>query len=143
MENKAKSTCSCSSTKIPDTKKMNALNIVSAIFLFLFPKCPICWAAYASFFSFIGLNHIKYNSNWKYAILLVFLFGSFLLLKRHFQNKAWINITLYGVGLSLLFAVRYLNFSQIGWLVLISLLMMASNIKFNSKISGKFKFNPM
>lgn len=124
--------CGCNTSKESnkeETGKMSMLNIGSGILFFLFPKCPFCWAAYASFFSFLGLEKVAYNSNWKYIILSVFLVGSLFVLWRHYKNKSWINIILYTAGLALLMVTYYLDFSQTWWLYAVALLMLLSNFR--------------
>jgi mercuric ion transport protein len=135
MKNEPKNTCNCSKKVVQTSKKMSTLNIVSAVVFFLFPKCPICWAAYASFFSFIGMEQFEYHSYWRYIVLSVFLLGSAFLLWRHYQNKSWLNIILYVSGLSLLLTVYYLNYKQIGWLIIVALLMLGSNFHLPKKSS--------
>ena len=130
----AKSDCSCggSASEIQikkGAKRINFLNIGTGVLFFLFPKCPFCWAAYASFFSFIGLDTVAYNSDWKYIILGVFLVGSLFVLWRHYRNKSWLNITLYTAGLVLLMVTYYLDFSQTWWLYIVATLMLVSNLK--------------
>ncbi|WP_027394888.1 MULTISPECIES: hypothetical protein [Aquimarina] len=130
--------CSCNtevSTKQvgKHTKKINVLNILSAVVFFLFPKCAFCWAAYASFFSFIGLGKLDYNSKWKYVILTIFLSGSIILMWRHYKNKSWINILLYTFGLSILLLTYYLNYSQTWWLYIVAFLMILSNFHLKKK----------
>ena len=132
--------CGCGTseeTKPKGAKKMSVLNIGTGILFFLFPKCPVCWAAYASFFSFIGLDTMAYNSNWKYIILSVFLVGSVFVLWRHYRNKSWLNIILYTTGLALLMITYYLDFSQTWWLYVVAVLMLLSNLKMQ-KVSQRF-----
>ncbi|MFT5257214.1 MAG: mercuric ion transport protein [Patiriisocius sp.] len=131
--------CKCSfdtseETKRKDGKKMSVLNTLSVVLLFLFPKCPLCWAAYASLFSFIGLESISYNSNWSYVILGLLLIGSFLLLRKHYLNKAWFSIIFYGVGISILLLTYYANLSETYWLYIILFLIALSNL---SKQTGQ------
>jgi hypothetical protein len=133
MENPKNISCSCSKhntiIKQPakDEKKMSILNILSAVLLFLFPKCPLCWAAYATVFSFVGLENISYNSNWKYVMLSIFLMGSFFLLRKHYLKKSWISIMLYGLGTSLLLITFYLNLNETWWLYIVLILIVLSN----------------
>lgn len=134
MENSKKTSCACSSSnslkKAPRKggKKMSVLNGLSVVLLFLFPKCPICWAAYASLFSFVGLESVSYNSNWSYVILGLLLIGSFLLLRKHYLNKAWLSIIFYGLGISILLTTYYFNYSESWLLYLILLLILLSNL---------------
>jgi len=137
--------CGCGpseATKPKGAKKMSLLNIGTGILFFLFPKCPFCWAAYASFFSFIGLDTVAYNSSWKYIILAVFLVGSIFVLWRHYRNKSWLNIILYTAGLALLMVTYYLNFSQTWWLYAVALLMLLSNLKMQ-KMSERLGFGAL
>jgi hypothetical protein len=132
--------CGCGTSEVTsrkNAKKMSMLNIGTGILFFLFPKCPFCWAAYASFFSFIGLDTVAYNSNWKYIILSVFLVGSLFVLSRHYRNRSWLNIILYTTGLALLMVTYYLNFSQTWWLYVVAVLMLLSNLKMQ-KVSQRF-----
>jgi hypothetical protein len=147
MENSKKKMCTCSkdnSLKKTHTKggeKMSLLNSLSVVLLFLFPKCPLCWTAYASLFSFIGLEAVSYNSNWSYVILSLLLIGSFLLLRKHYLNKAWFSIIFYGLGISILLTTYYLNYSESWLLYLVLILILLSNLsKRNShKLISFFK----
>jgi len=138
--------CKCSfdtseETKRKGGKKMSVLNSLSVVLLFLFPKCPLCWAAYASLFSFIGFESISYNSNWSYVILALLLIGSFLLLRKHYFNKAWISIIFYGLGISILLLTYYANLNQTYWLYIILFLIVLSNLskQTNNKLMKLFK----
>ena len=135
MEKTPSTCCNCNASKAKSNTQMSTLNIVSAIVFFLFPKCPICWAAYASFFSYIGLGQLEYNSYWRYVIMSVFLVGSVYLLWRHYQNKSWLSILLYGSGLTILLLSYFLNYNQIGWLLLVALLFMLSNFQRIKKVN--------
>lgn len=137
MNSCKKNTCSCNSKKKSgmDTKKISALNILSAVVFFLFPKCPFCWAAYASIFSYIGLGNLEYNSQWKYIILSIFLIGSILLLWKHYKNKSWLNILIYTTGLVVLLTAYYLNYSQNWWVYCIATLMILSNFHLKKKVT--------
>ena len=124
--------CSCTTKNAnkpsgSSTKKMSVLNILSAVVFFLFPKCAFCWAAYASFFSYIGFDQLEYNSKWKYVILALFLLGSIILMWKHYKNKSWINIIVYTVGLFILLIAYYLNYNQTWWLYIVAFLMILSN----------------
>ena len=134
MENSKKASCACSAQNplkkpyLKDGKKMSVLNILSGVLLFLFPKCPLCWAAYASIFSFVGLEQVGFNSNWRYMILGIFLIGSFLLLRKHYINKSWFSIVLYGLGMSLLLTTYYFNYTESWLLYLVLSLIFLSNL---------------
>lgn len=147
MENSNKTSCNCSkhnTLKKPSVKggkKMSALNIVTAVLLFLFPKCPMCWAAYAWIFSYLGLEKTNYNSNWGFIILGVFLIGSFILLRKHYINKSWFSFTLYSMGMFLLLTTYYLNLNQTWWLYIVLGLILLSNlsIRYSYKLAALFK----
>jgi len=128
--------CSCnkaSKKTASNTKKMSVLNALSAIVFFLFPKCPICWAAYASIFSFIGLENLAYNSKFKYIALGVFLIGSFFIIWKHYKNKSWLNILIYISGISIFLIATSLNFSQTWWIYLVSFLIILSNFNIQNR----------
>jgi mercuric ion transport protein len=147
MENLKKTSCACSSnnslkkTPTKGSKKMSFLNSLSVVLLFLFPKCSLCWAAYASLFSFIGLKSVNYNSNWSYVILGLLFIGSFLLLRKHYLNKAWFSIIFYGLGISILLLTYYANLSETYWLYIILSLIVLSNFsnQINNILSKIFK----
>lgn len=65
--------------------KTNASFLMAVVIAF-FPKCPFCWAAYMSIFSFLGLNTIKYQP-WLLPVFIVLFFANLLSLyltrKRH------------------------------------------------------------
>ncbi|SDS34441.1 hypothetical protein SAMN04515667_1964 [Formosa sp. Hel1_31_208] len=132
MENKTQTSCCCSAPPkaVPSkkgNKKMSALNICTGVLFFLFPKCPVCWAAYASLLSFFGLEQVGYSSSWKYIILAVFLLGSFFLLRKHYLNKSWPNMILYAAGMLLLLTSYSLNLDQTWWLYVVALMIVLSN----------------
>lgn len=62
------------------------LSFLMAVLIAFFPKCPFCWAAYMSMFSFLGLNTIKYQP-WLLPAFIVLFFANIVSLyfnrKRH------------------------------------------------------------
>ncbi len=50
------------------------ITFVQVLAIALFPKCPICWAAYMGLFGSIGLSNVAYQP-WLYPVLI----GSLLL----------------------------------------------------------------
>jgi len=133
MENSKKGLCSCSKhhplkkSLVKSGKKASFINVMSGVLLFIFPKCPLCWAAYGSIFSFIGVEQMSYNANWRYIILVAFLIGSFLLIRKHYINKSWFSILLYGLGMLLLLTTDYLNFNETWLLLPVLFLIILSN----------------
>lgn len=126
----SKPICACAKEAKSIPRKMSALNIATAVIIFFFPKCPICWLAYASFFSYIGIEQFEYHSYWKYILLSIFLLISGYSIWQHYQNKSWLSILLLCSGLLLLLLFYTFNYSQIDLLILVSLLLFASNIHF-------------
>ncbi len=136
MSFKINTSCSCSNTKKKSpNRKINVLNIFSAIIFFLFPKCPICWAAYASLFSFLGFEQIKFNSNWNYLILTVFIIGSVYSLYKYYRLKLWINFSTYCVAVGLLLFAYILDYDKSWWLYAVVILMLFSSFYYRSKHS--------
>jgi mercuric ion transport protein len=137
MENKPNPICTCSKETKSIPRKMSAINIATAAVIFFFPKCPICWAAYASFFSFMGMEQFEYHSYWKYILISIFLLISCYSIWRHYQNKSWMSLLLLTSGQLLLLLFYTLNYSQTGLLILVALLLFASNIQFPRRASFK------
>ena len=137
-KNTAAISCCCSTQpkKVHTAKKTSALNIISAVVFFLFPKCPLCWAAYGSFFSLLGFENLQYNPIWQYVVLGVFILGSLYLLYKHYKNKAWLNMGVYLSGIAILFFAYALNYSQNWWLILVSLLIIVSNFHLKKHIAS-------
>lgn len=63
--------------------KTNASFLMAVIIAF-FPKCPFCWAAYMSMFSFLGLNTISYQP-WLLPLFIVLFFAN--LVSLYFNRK--------------------------------------------------------
>ena len=140
-KNTSCSSCSCGSTskKVSAPKKTSALNILTAVVFFLFPKCPLCWAAYGSLFSFLGFENLQYNPIWRYIVLGLFVCGSLYLLWQHYKNKAWLNIGVYLSGIAILFIAYALNYSQNWWLILVSFLIILSNFHLKKQVPAVLK----
>ncbi len=128
--------CGCGSKPKKESapKKTSALNILTAVVFFLFPKCPLCWAAYGSFFSLIGFENLEYNPVWRYVVLALFVSGSLYLLYKHYLNKAWLNITIYLSGIAILFIAYSLNYTQNWWLILVAFLIILSNFHLKNQL---------
>jgi len=150
METTKTTSCQCGSSRPKKTKgakRMSILNIITGVVFFLFPKCPFCWAAYASIFSFIGLDTLEYPAEWKYILLAIFLGGSLLLMWRHYKNRAWLNIGVYTLGFVVLLLAYYLNYTQSWWLYVVAFLIFLSNfhiqgkewyLRLRSSVHGRF-----
>ncbi len=108
------------------TKGVSGINIFSTLAFVLFPKCAMCWTAYASLFSVIGLEQIGFNPQLKYAALSILVIGSAFVIYKHIKQQAWLNLILYGSALIVL-TVGYLIEPQSNWwLYLVSVLMLLS-----------------
>lgn len=59
-------------------------SFMMAVFIAFFPKCPFCWAAYMSIFSFLGLNTISYKP-WLLPVFIVLFFAN--LVSLYFTRK--------------------------------------------------------
>ncbi len=51
------------------------LSFLMAVIIAFFPKCPFCWAAYMSMFSFLGINTISYQP-WLLPVFIVLFFAN-------------------------------------------------------------------
>lgn len=75
--------------------KTNA-SFVMAVIIAFFPKCPFCWAAYMSIFSFLGLNTIEYQP-WLLPVFIVLFFANLVSLyftrKRHGYKLLLLSLT--------------------------------------------------
>ena len=60
-----------------------------AMLIAFFPKCPFCWAAYMSFFGWLGLGRIPYQP-WLLPVMMVLLaINIFFLLKNASQRRGY------------------------------------------------------
>ncbi len=147
MENSKHTSCACGTSqplkKDPATrsKKMSVLNIITAVVVFLFPKCPFCWATYASLFSFVGLDVLTYNSNWIYSVFAVFLIVSFISLRKHYLNKSWGSLIIYSIAIVILVLTYYFKLNQTWWLYIVLTLIALSNLskRYVHKLRALFK----
>jgi mercuric ion transport protein len=132
----AKNTCQCGKCdhNVKTTNKVSLLNVVSVVLYVLLPKCAICWAAYASLFSYLGLGRVEYSPVFQFVVLSILIIGSIVLLRMHYNKKAWFNIYLYVFALGLMAIAKYYTYD--GWLLLtlITVLMLASNLSFSRKM---------
>jgi hypothetical protein len=89
-------------------KKASSIFIVVAIIFF--PKCPLCWLAYFSFASAIGLT-IPY-SPWALPILYVFLVV--LTVSVYFKSKTYKiqSVGILALGISVLYGQQFLSFTH-------------------------------
>lgn len=93
------------------------LSLWSAIGIFLLPKCPICWAAYMSFFSGLGFSTITYQSWWLPLMILILglSIGATLYQAYQQKRKTYMLLTIIGTIL-LLVGKLILNINSLVYL---------------------------
>jgi protein SCO1/2 len=80
-------------------------SVIMPLLVALFPKCPLCWAAYLSSFGLSGLSFIPY-SPWLYPIILtVVAFNFYVLFKRAYRRKYYLPCMLSAGGMLLIMLV--------------------------------------
>lgn len=128
--------CQCGKCgyNVKATNKVSLLNVISVVMYVLFPKCAICWAAYASLFSYIGLGTVEYSPVFQFVVLFVLIIGSIILLRKHFIKKAWFNIYLYLFALLVMAIAKYYTYDDWFVLSIIAVLMLASNLSYSGVI---------
>lgn len=107
-------------------KKMPKVNfsLISAIGVFLLPKCPICWAAYMSFFSALGFSSITYQSWWLPLMLTILFLSVGLSIYHAFIRKryTYMGLILGGVTFlvlgKLVFDITFLMYTGIALLLI-------------------------
>lgn len=101
--------CCCSGV-VSQTKKVNKFELVKSTFLAVviafFPKCPLCWAAYMSLFSSIGISRIPYMP-WLFPILIMALGIHLFFLFRKIHEKGYLPIALCIIGALCIVLSRY------------------------------------
>lgn len=148
----ATSSCCCtsntaSSTSVTSTSTPPARSSIKAVWsatlsflIAFFPKCPVCWAAYMSLFSSVGLSKIPY-SNWLLPLLcgmlLVHLF--FIYKKRKQKGNGPFMLTLLGVGLLLLGRTEFIPFEN--YMLVCGIICMLFGSLWNNFTLPQFKLN--
>ncbi len=76
--------------KKPKSRSRRILNsiysVTISLLIGLFPKCPVCWAAYMSIFGSYGISKLPYMP-WLMPILIGFLGFHLFLVYRNIKNK--------------------------------------------------------
>ena len=115
---------------MPAKSKFLAVNLGSALLFILFPKCPMCWVAYGSAFSALGIDALDYNPNWRYIVLFAFLGSSIFVYRGFLAAKEYVSLSLYGLGFFVLVLSYFFNDLERWWAwscgVLLLLAMIAS-----------------
>lgn len=73
---------------MPQRAARSLSSVLLGILIAIFPKCPLCWAAYMSMLGGVGLANIPYMK-WLYPLLIVFLGLHLLLLLRKAKKKGF------------------------------------------------------
>jgi len=77
-------------------------SVVMPLLVALFPKCPLCWAAYLSSFGLSGLSFIPY-SPWLYPMIVAIVaFNFYVIFKRAYRRKYYLPCILSGGGMLLI-----------------------------------------
>lgn len=100
-------------------------SFLMAVIIAFFPKCPFCWAAYMSMFSFLGLNTIAYQP-WLLPVFIVLFFANLVSLYYNRKRHGYKLLLLSLAGASLIVLNRlYWNIPVMVWCGA-ALLMLAS-----------------
>lgn len=102
-----------SSTQSARSSVKAAWSTTLSFLIAFFPKCPVCWAAYMSMFSSVGLSKIPY-SKWLLPLLAVMLLIHLFLIykKRTQKGNGPLSLTLLGVCLLLLGRSEFIPFEN-------------------------------
>jgi hypothetical protein len=141
--------CNKQNKNIVPEKKSNKLteiaktlpSILLSIVIALFPKCPLCWAAYMSLFSSIGLSQLPYKS-WLFPVLLGFMALHLFLLIKKVATKGYGPLVLNIIGIIIILLGRFFFFSykEISFMGLLFIIVgsLWNNINYNYKIEQLF-----
>ncbi len=103
------------------------LNVLIGLIAFLFPKCPMCWAAYMSIFSAWGIQGIPYIPQLIYVFPVIMVINLYLQFSygKHLNRMLpfFLNLT----GIALIWAGFMLNYQAINYLGLFLVLMASLN----------------
>ena len=106
------------------------LHFSSLLLIAVFPKCPICWAAYAGMFGSLGLANISYKPGYVW-IPIAIMAGSLFFVFRYTRLQ-WSLSIVYVIGLIMIlgnhfyWSIELLNYLGIGLLLIASFSLAAS-----------------
>ena len=98
--------CQTSQKPKPPSKSEIVKSTSLAVFIAFFPKCPLCWAAYMSLFSSIGLTQIPYMP-WLLPVLMVMLAIHLFFLFKKVSEKGYLPVSISIVGALCIVISRY------------------------------------
>lgn len=102
-------TTSNSSYKSKLKRKLPKINMTlfSAIGVLIIPKCPLCWAAYMSIFSALGVSTIEYQAWLLPSMLILLALSVSLALYQAFKRKRYNYIRIIVVGVLLVLLGKF------------------------------------
>ena len=116
-------TCCCSQSKMETSSNQNiskprvksntrrwfssVYSVTVSLFIGLFPKCPVCWAAYMSIFGSYSISKMPYLP-WLMPILIVLLGLHLYLIYRNIKNVGRVPFILSLVGAAIILGGRQL-----------------------------------
>ena len=128
--------CSCQSAPAPATdasaptagKPLRSLSsVVVAVLISVFPKCPVCWAAYMSVLSGLGLAQLPY-APWMLPLLGLVLAINLYFMFRQARSHNYYPLLISAIGLLLILASRYVVVASKLPLVLGVIIMIAGSV---------------
>jgi len=138
-QNNPSSCCCATSSKPKSISKFEVIKSSSlAVFIAFFPKCPLCWAAYMSLFSSIGITQLPYMP-WLLPILIIALVVHLLFLFRKIKEKGYFPILISVFGAFCIVFSRYYpledpTISYLGLAAMIAGSILNNSSKINFKI---------
>jgi len=92
-------------TKVTKSTKTLPSVLLSFLIAF-FPKCPVCWAIYASMFSSVGLTRLPYMP-WLLPVMILFLGLNLLFLYKKSRLNGYLPFLLSLIGVVLVVGFRW------------------------------------
>ena len=103
------------------------LNVLIGLIAFLFPKCPMCWAAYMSIFSAWGIQGIPYIPQLIYVFPVIMVINLYLQFSYGKRLNRMLPFFLNLAGIALIWAGFMLKYQAINYLGLFLVLIASLN----------------
>lgn len=99
--------CGCKTSIAPVQKKIKRpiFSFGLSVLIAIFPKCPLCWAAYMSILGSLGISGISYQS-WMLPVFSMILGSHIFLLVRNMSDRGPYAFILSIIGLMLLLYLK-------------------------------------